>query len=132
MSSPRRAITSFNFSNLVLSEFDIFMNPLTSESRSRHGGALNADRSGGSLTTRYGRAVNLPLVKSLSCLMRSFLGMWSMVIGGTGRSFSSGLAVGGGGGPVRPNGSTCSSDRCIFRLDLKGGRFFDREIVELV
>ncbi|GFS87907.1 hypothetical protein NPIL_152851, partial [Nephila pilipes] len=44
MSSPRRAITSFNFSNLVLSECEILINPLTSESRSRHGGALNADR----------------------------------------------------------------------------------------
>ncbi|GFT11203.1 hypothetical protein NPIL_209331, partial [Nephila pilipes] len=44
MSSPRRAITSFNFSRRVFVELDIFMNPLTSESRSRQGGALNAER----------------------------------------------------------------------------------------
>ncbi|GFT69515.1 hypothetical protein NPIL_500281 [Nephila pilipes] len=44
MSSPRRAIISFNFSNLDLSECEIFTNPLTSESRSRQGGALNAER----------------------------------------------------------------------------------------
>ncbi|GFS81173.1 hypothetical protein NPIL_334091 [Nephila pilipes] len=44
MSSPRRAITSFNFSRRVFVELDILMNPLTSESRSRQGGALNAER----------------------------------------------------------------------------------------
>ncbi|GFS73250.1 hypothetical protein NPIL_105461, partial [Nephila pilipes] len=44
MSSPRRAITSFSFSRRDFVEFDIWMNPLTSASRSRQGGALNAER----------------------------------------------------------------------------------------
>ncbi|GFT42666.1 hypothetical protein NPIL_481211, partial [Nephila pilipes] len=44
MSSPRRAIISFNFSNRDLLECEIFTNPLTSESRSRQAGEPSAER----------------------------------------------------------------------------------------